>query len=598
MTSTLIRSAVSPAAFSASQATQDTNVANARAAQNAALLATAGANLIGFDAAINYAAQTIGWTQRQGAINVEWFVGADNTGATDMTAIMVAAAALGHAIYLPAGTWAMNWKPTTRIMLIGDGSTVSLVKPFSTATDAAITYKGTLNWTYHSEVRGIGFVGTGMLGVGFAFAQTNPNNYVVNDEYINNVKFFGCRFNGLDKGVLFPSGNIGSEFYSCGFNSNRYGVYALNNKFGGTAMHAGNKYFYGGEFDANVCAVYINNTQDGFGGINFTDTIIESNVIGIYLLSTAAAVVPIELRGVWFERNGAVQATPTATLDVWTGAVKSTAIFNAHTLWLEGATQQVIVTGGMVQDIYLSATNSRVLVKESRVEVGAGNSGAPFTVVDALSSIQLIDCSSNGGFGAAARVIVSGKIDLIPHLITDTGTAGARAALIPHRYNKQAGYGGAGTFLPLTAAAAYTGSFVGNGTVVADGIVYPNCNQFNVPFTLTSQYCIVTPANQVTSAGWYVATIDAKWVSGAQPTLSFGDLGANQMFAAAALPAVGEWYTVGSIAQAAGASTLTIAINPATAAASVFDLSAFQCRRFDTRHEAQDFLESLVYVGA
>ena len=118
---------------------------------------TTGSGIPGFDPSINYVAQTIGWAQLQGAINIGWFVGADKTGATDMSSIMNAAALLGHAIYLPAGTWAMNWTITKPVVITGEGARSTIVKPFSNAT-AAMTYNPTSAvpyWTYSSLVQSI-----------------------------------------------------------------------------------------------------------------------------------------------------------------------------------------------------------------------------------------------------------------------------------------------------------------------------------------------------------------------------------------------------------------------------------------------------------
>lgn len=588
---------------------QQLNAAFQATVQTSQLSASSGAGLIGFHQPGSATTRTL-LAKSQDFVSV-LDCGADSTGVADSTAAFTACSSYGKALYLPSGTYSINWVAAGKFVIFGDGSTVSLIKPYNTAY-AAITYtaKGPY-WTYHGEVRGVGFVGTGMVGVGFTFSETNPLVRNSTDEYANNVKFIGVNFTGLNKGVQFPAGNIGSEFYSVGFNGNRYGVYALNNKWngytgsggGGDPMHAGNKYFYGGQFGSNLCAVYINNTVDGFGGFNFTDTIIENNNIGIYINSVQGSLLPLSLNNIWFESNGVIGSSAPVTLDTWVQAsgtsapVLSTASFNAHTLYIEGSGIDLITHGSWITDVYMTATASRLIAHDARAEFLPGFGGAPSTVVAADSSIRLIDPSTNGGLGAQNRVIVTGNVEPKQPLVTVTNVAGGRAFIVPHRYTKQAGGYGTGTVQNFTTAAAYTGSLAGSGTVVSDGVIYTSANQFSPPFTTTNQYLIISPSTNNTTTGWVVVTVDAKWVSGAQPLLTYGDLNLNTLFGGIAVPTQGQWYTIASIGNMATAATLSLAVNAATAATSTFDLSAFQVRVFPTKQEAQDFLATTVYVG-
>jgi hypothetical protein len=592
------------------------NAAFGSTVQTGSLAAPTGSGLVGFQQPGSSTTRTL-LSKSQDYVSV-LDCGADKTGATDSTTAFAACATYGKALYLPSGTYAINWVPTGRLVVFGDGSTSSIIKPYNTA-QAAITYtaKGPY-WTYHSEVHDVGFVGltsactVTTCGVGFTFSETSPMVYNSADEYANNVKFIGVRFSGLYKGIQFPMGNIGSEFYSAGFTNNYYGVYSINNKWngytgtggGGDIMHAGNKYFYGGEFDSNLCAVYINNTADGFGGFNFSDTIIEGNNIGIYVNAVQGSIAPLSLNNIWFEINGAAGTTHSAvTLDTWVQAnganppVLNTASFTAHTLYIEGSNFEMDSQGSWITDVYMTATASRLVAHEPRAEYLNGYGGAPSTVVAADSSIQLINPSTNGGLGAQNRVIVTGNVDHKQPLVTTTSVAGARAFITPHRFNKLAGsYGGSGTVQNFTSAVAYTGSFSGSGSVVSDGVIYANANQFAPAYTSTGQYLIFSStANSVT--GWVVVTVDAKWVSGAQPLLSYNDLSTNSLFSAVAVPAQGQWFTIGAIGNMTGAATLSLSVSPATAATSTFDLSAFQARVFPTKQEAQNFLDSMVYVG-
>lgn len=71
-----------------------------------------GGALVGYNPTLNYAANTLGWANNQDAINAAWFSGVDLTGATDSTAGLASAIALGistkRAVYLPGGSYLLN----------------------------------------------------------------------------------------------------------------------------------------------------------------------------------------------------------------------------------------------------------------------------------------------------------------------------------------------------------------------------------------------------------------------------------------------------------------------------------------------------------
>lgn len=527
--------------------------------------------------------------------------GADRGGSTDSTSAFVSAAAESSVIYVPDGTYAINWSPSTKFVLVGDGNTYSLLKPYNTAT-AAITYKSnTPYWSYHTEVRDIGFIGSSKVGVGFTFGKTDPTGYAVGDEYFNNVQFYNCRWTGLKKGVQFPFGNIGSAFYDCGWTGNFYGVYSLNNKFypgtpGATLMHAGNKYIYGGQMDSNDCAIYCHNgtSADGFGGFVLQDTIVEQNNINGYFYSNNTGEMPIELRGVWQEQSGAALGGST-TLDQWSAAVLSTASFTNHAWIFDGdASTYVFNGGGIFGDVNLIATNSRVVASNVKTESLAANNGGPCLVTDSSSEITIVNPTSTRGVATGPRVFCEGYLKATS--VSASADAGTRWAQIRHRYSKAASYGGNGSTQKFTGAITTTG-LVLVGALVTDGPLYTQCNEYTEPGGHAGTFATI-PSTSVTptaTGSWLVATVMVKWVSGAAPLLYVGDLSTNQTFAGATVPETGVWYTLGGLAQTLSTSAQAMQF-AGSASASVFRLAAAQIRNFATRAEAQAFLASTVYV--
>ena len=525
--------------------------------------------------------------------------GADKTGATDSTAAFDAAEATGKIVYVPAGTYAINWTVDSKIVVVGDGSNITFIKPFNTAT-AAVTYTSQgPYWTYHSEFRGIGFQGTGKVGVGFTFSKTDPTQYAANDEYANNVHFYGCNFRGFNKGIQFPFGNIGTEFYSCNFQSNFYGVYTMNNKFG-PAMHAGNKYFYAGEISANDCGVYCHNTQDGFGGLVFHNTIFEANGINTYIY-TNNTYIPVIFDGCWNEQNGTLSGIATVTLDQWAGSVRSTTVFASRAHIFDGSSSLYNYNRGRVSDFYVKATNTRVVCDQCTVEYIAGVGAKPSTVDDANSMLILVNPMTNKGVPYGDGIVVEGAWKNRNGNTIDANVfnSASHTAYIPHRYNKQSEYGGMGNgaVLNLTAATNVgAGSFANIlGTVVADGVIFPNCNEWTIPFTNSSQFMSLIGSSITTAAGYYVMTIDVKVTAGS-PTFFLWDRSTVQAGSIAA-PSLNKWQTIGVIAYSPGAQTFYFDIG-ATAASVTLRMSAFQIHRFDTLIEAEQFVKSMAYIAS
>lgn len=520
--------------------------------------------------------------------------GADPTGVADSSTAVQAAIDSGKQVYFPKGTYKFNVIITNKTIIYGDGSTASIVKANNTAT-AIMTYRASSPyWTYHSEIRDLGFSSTSMVGVGFTFGQTNPANYVTGDEYYNNVKFYGCDFTGLNKGVQFPFGNIGTEFYSCGFQSNKYGVYTLNNKFG-AIMHAGNKYFYSGEFSGNECAVYINNTADGFGAISFTDTIFEQNNIATYCYNSSNMITPLSYTNVWFEGNGSVGSYPSTTIDLWTGTTQTTQTLTAKTIIIDGAAGQYTFDKSFFADINVIATNVTVLATNCRSEQSAGYNGGTCTVASATSSIRLISPTTDGSMAQGDNITASGFVTS-QYIISNnvSRASGSKFDVLP-RSAKQTQYGNTLVKgVAFTSPETTSGSFGLTGTVVADGQIYMTCNEFTRAAFLSNQYTAVDNTSTSTSAGWYVYTFDVKVTAGA-PLFYVWDRSNTQFSVFMSAPTLNKWYSFASIGQSTGASSLYLDVS-GDGGICTWRLSAYQLHRFDTFNEAQAFLASGVYA--
>jgi hypothetical protein len=520
--------------------------------------------------------------------------------ANDTTAIQNAVNT-GKKVYIPSGTYLCNIVITNKTIIEGDGSTATILIPFSVTT-AALTYRSAgPYWTYHSEVKGIGFHGIGTkTGVGFTFSKTDPNLYAAGDEYVNNVKFVGCYFYNLNKGVQFPSGNIGSEFYSCGFNNNKYGVYGINNKFGGNGMQPGVKYFYAGEFSGNECAVYVHDTF-GAGAFAFRDTILEVNLIAVYAYSSGyVPATPFLFDGVWVEANGAISpGAATVTIDNWSGSTRSDQTLDKRTFIFDGNDNRAEFRScGIVADIYLKGTRSSVLANGCRVEGAAGYAGGPCTVdIPASSAIYIIDPFSDTAMIRGDSIITTGRPCLKNSTIGITGGAATgRWFTTEPRGAKLTSYGPAKVVAaPLnTAAGTGGGSFDLTGTVVSDGRIYSQCNEFTRAAFANSEYTRLASPNSViaTVEGWYLFTLDLKRTAG-NPRLLVWDRGNAFMALDMQAPTLDKWYTFAALAYSPGSQSLFLDFSGgAVTETCTWRISAYQMLRFDTLEQAQSFLVS------
>jgi len=523
-------------------------------------------------------------------------------GVSDNTAAFELAAATGRVIYIPSGTWYCNavFTESQRIVMIGDGSRNSIIKPYDLALPG-ITHGAGGSFDYHSEYRNLGFAGTGKTGVGITFGSKTGSavHYVTNAELAGNTKFYGCNFTDCDKGVQFPNGNIGSEFYSCGFGGNKYGVYAINNKTGsGSGMHAGNKYFFGGEFHSNECGVFIDNAMDGFGGVVFRSTIFESNWIDLYLNNQTNIVIqPIIFDDVWFEDTIAGAAV---TIDSWSGATRTTQSVARGRMIIDGTNAHINFNGGNFSDCALRATYSQVRVTGARCERVSGVGGVNSVVTSSTSNIHQIDCYGDLGPSVGYNIFSSG-LSYVHRAVMETSAAtdGTRWMTVRPRTSKTTGYGvSLAAGVTFTSIEAGTGSFAASGVVTAGGEIYATYNNFSRNNTSGAvEYFKITNSNvaSTTANYWYVVTFDAIVNSGSVATEFYvWDRSSVALAYGMSCPTQNRWYSFAALAQSTGGSNIYLDC-ALPVGSNDWGLSAFQIHKFPTLYEAQNFLASGVY---
>lgn len=535
------------------------------------------------------------------------------TNTDDLSSYFESAIETSKRVFVPKGTYHLNANINSKTILEGEGTASTFLKPYN-ESGAVFVYTFTAQqtpvydfWDYHSEVSNICFTykTTAKVGIGFAFGKTTVSAYTSNDEYANNVKFKGCFFKGLEKGVMFTFGNIGTEFYSCGFSSNKYGAYMLDGKGTGSLMHAGNKHFFGGEFSTNECAVYIHNTTDGFGEVTFNSTIFEYNRMACYIYNNQRTYAPLSWSGCWFEKNGTMETTSgqtQITIDSWTGTTRSDQTINHRTIQLEGLSSQLVFDKtGIFTDCKVDGNYHTVVATNCRVETEVGVGGADFEVVSDKSKIEIHNPITSGGIERADGVIVTGVPTIMSEgaeIDNNAGRGKARDFRIVARGSKISNYGASlETSIPFeTQVDTGSGSFNLTGSVVSDGLIYASCNEYTRTAFLSTQYTRVNGSPITTTAGFYVYTFDFKRTLG-NPKVHLWNRGTVQFSTTITAPSLNRWYTFGGIGYSPGSQSFYLDFS-GDGTDCTWRMSAYQLHRFDSMVEAHSFLESKVYASS
>jgi hypothetical protein len=524
-------------------------------------------------------------------------------------------------VYIPKGSYRVNVQIDSKTILEGDGSQSTILQPFNDAV-AIMTYTFTAQqtpayafWDYHSEVHGIGFWGkTTKTGIGFTFGTTVPSNFTAGMQYANNVKFFGCRFYNLEKGVQFPFGNIGTEFYSCGFSTNKYGAYLLDNKFGGDPMHAGNKYWYAGEFNNNECAVYVNNVTDGFGAIAWKETIFEFNLCAGYFYNESRPFIPISWDGCWFEGNGSGSGgAATITISTWTGSVEGTQTLSKKALIFDGTSGMYDLKKSFFSDVRVKGTNIAVLTENCRTEIIAGYGGGSIDVDNPSNSyVRCVSPYTDNGYPHEGSTVVVGYPQHYDMAIGATPQSASgrwfftknRTSKVKNFANGSVGSGNSGSLkvsLSFTSVPyQVTGVATIQGGLDGTSILYNYSNSFTRAAFASNEFLkINSPSSDFTlnEAGYYVVTVDWQRTAG-DPKMYVWDRSANQFIINVSLPEANRWYTTAAIGYSNGnGSTLFLDFSGgAVTETCTWRVGGYQVLYFSYLSDAQNYLESGVFA--
>ena len=256
-------------------------------------------------------------TKLRETVSVKDF-GAIGNGVANDSAAIQAAINTGKKLYFPAGTYLCNVSISAFFDWQGDGSVLSVLKPFSTATPIVTNLYQEPDWRYTS-ITDIGFESASQTGIGFCFG--NPTAYVLGMELCGRVVFTRCNWKNFDKGVFKPYGNIGNAFNSCTFQYNNYGYFAQSNNIlnpSAPIMHAGADTFNQGEAHENYIAAFcILDNQTGNGNTSWNETIIEFNAgFGIFIDTGALSnpFHPYNFNCIWEEDNATAASVSIQTI--------------------------------------------------------------------------------------------------------------------------------------------------------------------------------------------------------------------------------------------------------------------------------------------
>ena len=552
-------------------------------------------------------------------VNVKSF-GAKGDGVTNDSAAIQAALDACSAVFIPPGTYLCNVSVNCRVKVMGASSVSSILKPFNTALAAVTLVNATGDWSMSYLFEALGFSGTGRVGIGVAFAKTDPALYAAGDEFVGRATFNNCYFSELDKGIQRTFGNIGLYLNRTSFLHCNYGTYNLNAKFGGT-MHAGNFYCHGGETSGCSCGHYFHNgTTDGFGAVEFDGHVFELNTIGLYGYTNSPGMqAAFAFRSYWSEAQGvlwtrgarvvprgllaklATEFAATVTLDTWIGSAKGTAAFDAHAFIFDGVGANASFRdGGVFSDVFLKATDATVISENDHFESASGFGGLPCVVADpSHSRILVSNFSCNEGGANVVGMMTDGLCTQASPAFGSQGASG-RANMIPFRtvisdlnnivgVNNGCNTVAAGACDMVGAKTLTAGSSVGDGSLYANAAIYSD--------TLTdSQFCKLTGSDLALSVGWWVWSCDIRSASNARFLVT--DLGAN-LLASVTPPSDGNWHCYGGVGFLASGTPgvgLWVGGFAAVASAVNFALRNYQLKKFATRFEAQDFLRSRVYA--
>lgn len=345
-----------------------------------------------------------------GKLNVKWF-GARGDGLTDDSKAVQAAFDYGESLFFPAGKYKFNARLSKQIELEGDAGNTYLM-PFDIKRAIIVYNTKAPFWTYSSSVANMIISSNNKTGTAISFGTDLNGKQELDGQYSGNVTFRNVLFQGFDRAISFPWGNIGCSFYSCSFQQNRYGVYSLDNKGTGNIMHAGNKYFYTCEFDSNDVGVYFHNLTDGFGGVSFTDCIFQFNLINGFFYSNNT-YTPISFINCWDEKKSD-DVSKMVDVDAFDNKKRISKKYKSTSYIFDGKDCSYNFIGGRLTNADIRGMNIVVSAYSSKVEYRKTVSSEPFSIA-ATSFLDLYSPSTDAGIQAVPGIRLIG----FPNLKSD-----------------------------------------------------------------------------------------------------------------------------------------------------------------------------------
>lgn len=210
----------------------------------------------------------------------------DGTTTADLSTYINLAVGISRGVlYFPAGTYLLNIDLAKRLIIRGEGSAVTILKPANAALPIFTLSEGVAPeyWWSQYGFRDIKFKGaagyrpadpTG-AGVGVQFGH---DVYVNRDEIAGRVFFQNVAFSSLEVGIKRLHGNLGVYIDNSDFEWMNFHIWSRDATSAGKTMHAGVLTARNSEFAyAKKASIYIDSPTGGTGQVVFKENVFQSN---------------------------------------------------------------------------------------------------------------------------------------------------------------------------------------------------------------------------------------------------------------------------------------------------------------------------------